>query len=203
MRNSNLNCSAGFNALASGFVAAGLALAAALVVRSLPVNAQEASAAAAEMTLKGGTWTDVQDLIAAHPGKIVVVDVWSTACLPCMSEFPGLVALHSKYPKDVLCVSFNIDYVGIKSRPADTYRERVEKFLSKQKAVFPNFLCSKEADAVFAELKLTSIPAVYVFGRDGKLAKRFDDSLLEDGEEEAFTYKDDINPFVESLVNQK
>ena len=33
-----------------------------------------------------------------------------------------------------------------------------------------------------------------------KLLKRFDDSLLVDGKEEAFTYKDDINPYVEGLL---
>ena len=57
-----------------------------------------------------------------------------------------------------------------------------------------------EAEAVFGELKLVSIPAVYVYDREGKLAKRFDSSLLTDGEEEAFTYKDDINPFVDELL---
>jgi hypothetical protein len=53
---------------------------------------------------------------------------------------------------------------------------------------------------VFQSLELSSIPAAYIYGTDGKLLKRFDDSLLVDGKEEAFTYKDDINPFVEGLL---
>lgn len=155
---------------------------------------------AATVSLKTGTWKDVQNYVEQHPGKVVIVDIWSTSCLPCMQEFPGLVELQEAHPDHVVAVSFNIDYAGIKSRPPEYYRERVEKFLTERKAAFRNYLCTTEAGDVLDDLKLNSIPAVYVFGKDGKLAKRFDDSLLEPGEEEAFTYKKDINPFVESLI---
>lgn len=165
--------------------------------------ATEETPAVPEVKLKAGTWDDVKQIITMNPGKIVIVDVWSTSCLPCMTEFPGLVALKKQYPDDVVCVSFNVDYSGIKSKPAESYRPKVEKFLNKQEATFTNILSTKAADEVFEELKLVSIPAVYVYGRDGMLAKRFDDSLLEEGEEEAFTYKKDINPFVDGLVAKK
>lgn len=152
------------------------------------------------VSLQAGTWKDVEALVAANPGKVLVVDIWSTSCLPCITEFPNLITLQKTYGDKLLCVSFNVDYVGIKSKPAETYRERVEKFLKKEQAEIPNFLCSLPSDAVFEELKLTSIPAVYVFARDGKLARRFDDSLLVDGKDEAFTYAADINPFVKTLL---
>lgn len=155
----------------------------------------------ADVSLKAGTWKDVEALVAANPGRIVVVDIWSTSCLPCITEFPNLITLQKTHGDKIVCVSFNVDYVGIKSKPPETYRERVEKFLKKEQAEIPNFLCSLPSDAVFEELKLTSIPAAYVFGRDGKLAKRFDDSLLVDGKEEAFTYAADINPFVKTLLS--
>ncbi|MEY2724427.1 MAG: hypothetical protein RLZZ458_294, partial [Planctomycetota bacterium] len=120
--------------------------------------------------LTAGTWKDVELLVGKNRGKVVVVDVWSTSCAPCMEEFPGLVRLHREHGKDVVCVSFNVDYVGIPSKPADFYRPRVEKFLNKQQASFVNLLCTQESDAFFAARELSSIPAVYVFGRDGKLA---------------------------------
>lgn len=157
---------------------------------------------APEVTLTDGTWKDVEALVGKHMGKVIIVDIWSTSCLPCMTEFPHLVELQKAHGEKLVCVGFNVDYVGIKSKPATYYRERVEKFLTKQKAGFTNILSNTEADKVFQTLELSSIPAVYVFGTDGKLAKRFDDSLLSDGEEEAFTYKEDINPFVEDLVKQ-
>jgi thiol-disulfide isomerase/thioredoxin len=162
-----------------------------------------ADTAASEVTLDTGTWKDVEAIVTKNRGKIVVVDIWSLSCLPCMEEFPNLVALQKKSPEEIVCVGFNVDYAGIKTKPPETYRPRVEKFLKKNAAAFPNILSSVEAEAVFGELKLVSIPAVYVYDREGKLAKRFDSSLLTDGEEEAFTYEDDINPFVDELLKSE
>ena len=150
--------------------------------------------------LTAGTWKDVEALVAKNTGKIVVIDVWSTSCLPCMTEFPHLVEMHQKHGAKVVCISFNVDYVGIKSKPAATYAKKVEEFLQKHKATCNNILSSMPSDEVFQSLELSSIPAAYVYGTDGKLLKRFDDSLLVDGKDEAFTYKDDINPFVEKLL---
>ncbi len=39
----------------------------------------------------------LQKLIASKQGKVVVLDVWSTGCPPCMKSFPDLVALQRKY----------------------------------------------------------------------------------------------------------
>lgn len=156
-----------------------------------------------EVTLRDGTWQDVQTLVQSHKGKVVIVDIWSTSCLPCMEEFPGLVKLHREFGDKVVCVSFNVDYVGIRSKPASTYRPRVEEFLRGQKAAFVNYLSTVESDRIFETLELSSIPAVLVYGADGTLAKQFDGSLLQDGDEEAFTYKRDIHPFVADLLKQK
>ncbi|HQX52607.1 MAG TPA: TlpA family protein disulfide reductase [Planctomycetaceae bacterium] len=153
-----------------------------------------------EVKLKTGTWKDVEALVAKSKGKLVVVDVWSTSCLPCMTEFPHLVELHKKYGEKIVCVSFNVDYVGIKSRPVTKYEKKVEEFLQKHNAICTNFLSSMPSGEVFQSLELSSIPAAYVYGTDGTLLKRFDDSLLVDGKEEAFTYKEDINPYIEGLL---
>ena len=47
------------------------------------------------------------------------------------------------------------------------------------------------------KLKIASIPAVFVFGVDGKLARMFDESSGE-----SFTYEKDVTPFVKELVAQ-
>lgn len=167
------------------------------------LHAEEKAVAAeeAKIALTAGTWDNVLEQVKANKGRIVVVDIWSTSCLPCMTEFPNLVELQKTHGDKVACISFNVDYVGIKSKPAEFYRARVEAFLTKQKATFSNVLCNVESDKVFEKLELSSIPAVYVFDAEGKEVRRFDDSLLEDGEEEAFTYKADINPFIKDLVD--
>ena len=168
----------------------------------LQAEEKAAESEKANITLTAGTWDNVLEQVKANKGRIVVVDIWSTSCLPCMTEFPNLVELQKTHGDKIACISFNVDYVGIRSKPAEFYRERVATFLTKQEATFSNILCTVESDKVFEKLELSSIPAVYVFNAEGKEVKRFDDSLLEDGEEEAFTYKADINPFVKSLVDQ-
>lgn len=155
-----------------------------------------------KVDLETANWAKVMKEVASHKGKVVVLDLWSTSCLPCMQEFPRLVALQKRFPRDVVCLSLNLDYAGIKSKPPEFYRPRVEKFLGRVKPDFKNFLCITEANEFFDSIKLGSIPAVLVYGPDGKLAQRFDDKMLEPGEEEPFNYEQDINPFVKDLVQK-
>lgn len=128
--------------------------------------------------------------IDAHRGKIVVMDVWSTSCEPCMREFPGLVELHRKWgPSKVACLSLCVDYIGGKKRTPDYYREGALEFLKGQKAAFENFLCTDKDSVVYEKLESTdaSIPLVFVYDAKGVLAKRFDNL---DPKKPAFTYAD-------------
>ena len=159
------------------------------IIEDLKVNLQE------------GTWKDVTALVKESTGKVVVVDLWSTSCLPCVEEFPHLVKLQKQHKENLVGVSFNLDYAGIRSKPPTYYRPRVEKFLKKEKAELHNFLSTDEAIEVMDALDILSIPAVYVYDKSGKLVKRFDESTLKDGEDKAFTYEKDINPLVEKLLN--
>lgn len=176
-----------------------------VAVTAMPLTADETAAPAASpngVPLKAADWDEVVRFVVGHPGKIVVVDLWSTACLPCMEEFPNLVRLQQQHGDKIVCVSVNMDYAGIKSRPPEYYRPRVEKFLTEHNASLHNFLCTNEANEVFEKVKINSIPAVFVFGRGGKLIKRFDESLLKEGAEEAFTYKDDVTPYVNKVITK-
>ena len=153
----------------------------------------------AAVTLDIKNWDETLALVAKHKGKIVVLDVWSTSCEPCMVEFPHLVELHKQHGSDKLvCMSASCDYAGIKSKPPESYRDRVLKFLTQQNATFQNVLLNVESDTLFEKMELASIPAVYVFGRDGKVAKRFDNDNAKPGED--FTYTKDILPYVEKLL---
>ena len=134
-------------------------------------------------------------------GKVVIVDLWATSCVPCMKEFPHLVELSKKHPKKLVCVSFSCDFYGVASKPPSYYRPRVEKFLKSKKATFKNFISTTPSDDLFEKIKLASIPAVLVFGPDGKLAKRFDNDDIKD-DEDPFSYKKQINPLVEKLVKK-
>ena len=127
-----------------------------------------------------------------------MVDVWSTACEPCMKEFPHLITLQNRFPDDVVAISFDIDYAGIKNKPLAYYRDRVLQFLGSQaESRAFHRMCTTPSDELLVETKLDSIPAIYVYGRDGTLAMRFDGSNRQ-GEE--VSYENQVIPFVQDLI---
>ena len=162
-----------------------------------PVSDEGASAEKVQLTI--ATFDELQVSIKASKGKIVVVDYWSTSCPPCMTEFPGLVAIHNELPHyQVRCVSASLDYEGLADFPIEEARKSALDFLEQQKATFDNFILSEDSLTVMDDkLKIASIPAVFVFGIDGKLARMFDESSGE-----SFTYENDVTPFVNELVSQ-
>jgi len=119
--------------------------------------------------LTTGTWDDVQTRVNQCRGKVVVLDLWSTSCEPCVRELPQLAKLQQAHSDDIICISLNVDYVGMKSKPPKYYRERVQRVLELCQSHVINYLCTIEADVVFRELNLSSIPAVYVYGAGAQL----------------------------------
>lgn len=157
----------------------------------------------AALTPRMVDWAGVQSEVAKHLGKVVVLDVWSTACEPCMREFPHLVALQAEHPEDVVCIAFSVDYAGIKSKPPEFYLPRVTEFLASQKAEqVTHLMSSVAADDLFMEMDLDSIPAIYVYDREGKLSKRFDNRTPAEGEE-GISYPKQVLPLVAELIESR
>jgi hypothetical protein len=95
-------------------------------------------------------------------------------------------------------VSASLDYDGLPDYPIEDCRKAALEFLEQKKSTLDNFILSDESLTVMDDkLRIASIPAVFVFDVDGKLARQFDES---DGE--SFTYQKDITPFVTELVSQ-
>src|SRR4051794_40855379 len=76
---------------------------------SMSPNAHAADAASTEakVELKTASWDQALELVGKNKGKIVVLDIWSSSCQPCVKEFPGLVKLQKDHPQDIVCISFN------------------------------------------------------------------------------------------------
>jgi thiol-disulfide isomerase/thioredoxin len=127
--------------------------------------------------------------VAAHRGKVVVLDCWSTSCPPCVREFPGLVRLAAAHPQGVACLSLSFDYEGIGS--AEDVAAGVREFLASVGAGrIENLLSREEADVMYRKLELDSVPAVFVWRPDGSLARRFDDDDAKRRLGRPFTYTD-------------
>jgi thiol-disulfide isomerase/thioredoxin len=159
------------------------------------------SGAAKAIELREMNWEQLQELVASHKGKVVVVDIWSTSCEPCLREFPHLVKMQQRHPDDVVCISFDCDYIGVKKKPVAYYRERVLKSLEGHGAGgIINVISTLAADELFEKIDVDSIPAVYVYDRTGKLSKRFDNRTPAGGDDEGISYEKQIDPLVAELV---
>jgi thiol-disulfide isomerase/thioredoxin len=152
-----------------------------------------------EVTVTVASWAEVQDMVSSHAGKVVVVDLWSTWCVPCMREFPNLVKLQDQFPDKVACISVNLNYDGSADAPPESHREEVLKFLTKRRAGFQNVICSDPDEKMYTLLDLGAIPAIYIYDAQGKVHTRFDNDTGEYGAE-GFTYKDHVIPLVEEII---
>ena len=163
-------------------------------------TAEDAKPIKEKLTLTVASWADAQRIVANQKGKIVVLDLWSTGCQPCVKEFPQLVKLQNSFPKDVVCISFNTNYIGV-GKPEDELVD-VHKFLAKQNAQLINLLSNEADEDLYKRVGIASIPVVQVYGRDGKLVKQFDNEKDEYGKE-GFTYEKHVTPYVTKLVETK
>jgi len=152
------------------------------------------------VTLKVASWDDVKEEIAQQKGRIVVLDLWSTGCQPCVKEFPNLVKLQAAHPDEVVCISFNTNYIGT-GKPEDELPD-VLKFLTRQKAHLINLLSSEADEDLYKRVGIASIPVVQVYDRNGKLARQFDNEKDEYGKD-GFTYEKHVTPYVNKLVESK
>ncbi len=177
-----------------------LALLAAVLIPVIGgVAASADKGASTKVSLREASWKQVEGLIKKHRGKVVVVDIWTTTCPCCVEKMPEFVALVKKFGrKRIACISVNCDYDGVKSKPPKFYRAGVLKVLKKHNAAFDNVMLNVSFLNFLESMKLESTPAVYVYGADGKLAKRFDN---DNAQKEADEFgMDDVVSLIQRLL---
>ncbi len=135
-------------------------------------------------------YKQLRGIIKAHRGHIIVMDVWAQFCQPCRRQFPRLVKLSHNYAdQGVVCVSVSVDDPG--------ERDSVLKFLKSKKAAITNFLLDEDPSVWQDKWDITAIPAVFVYGVDGKIAAKFDHNEPQND----FSY-DDVEDAVDELLKR-
>jgi len=160
------------------------------------VLAVEGPAPAGEVKLIPVKWEAYLAEIASHnSAKLVVVDAWATWCGPCMANFPHLVEMHRKYSdKGLVAISLSLDEADLPKKVA-----AATAFLKEKKATFTNLILEAANDeAAFDKLNIGAIPAVFVYGPDGKEIKRF----TMDDPKDQFTYEQ-VEAFVKDYLDGK
>jgi hypothetical protein len=97
--------------------------------------------------------------------------------------------MHKKYKKE----DFTAISVALDDPERKGIREKLLKFLKEKNAVFANFQLNETEEVWQEKLKIDGPPAVFVFDRDGKSAKKFN---------EKFTYED-VEKVVTELMKKK
>jgi thiol-disulfide isomerase/thioredoxin len=125
------------------------------------------AAHAQDISLEIAGREDYDALIAAHAGKVVVVDFWATWCGPCVEQFPHTVQLSRKFdPAEVAVVSVSMD------EPSD--QESVQAFLQDAGAEFENLISKygvgQEGFEAF-EITDGAIPHYKVYDQAGELRR--------------------------------
>jgi thiol-disulfide isomerase/thioredoxin len=157
--------------------------------------------ASSGVPIRLASWEETEQLIAAKKGTVVVLDVWSTWCVPCVREFPGLVALHEKYGDQAACMSLNCNYTGAEGESPEDSRAQIERFLAEKGAHFENVISTTPDEEILQILGAAAVPIVRVYDKEGKLRKQFVNDDLEYGDE-GFTYDDHIAPLVGELISE-
>ena len=137
-------------ALAAMLVACGSEAPAVAVGRPVP--------AYAATPLTGGPGS-----LAELRGRVVLLNVWATWCVPCRTELPELQSLHVRYaPQGLALIGVSID--------AGADADRVKEYAQARGVRYALWLDAD--DRISATFYAVGVPATYVIGRDGVLRWR-------------------------------
>jgi peroxiredoxin len=102
--------------------------------------------------------------LAAHKGKVILLDFWATWCPPCKVEIPWFVEFQEKYgPKGFIVIGVSVD------DPADTLKPFGEKY----KVNYPMLVGDGRSDIKGPRgyNAAWGLPKTFVIGRDGNICK--------------------------------
>ena len=138
----------------------------------------------------GFTFQSVGDrsaVLAPKPGKILVIDFFSTTCVPCLAELPELSAVRTE-----LSQNHDIDFVLVASELGSDTPERFRSFAQKRHVTIP--LAFDPGGKVFESFGLHGVPALVVLDRTGRVR------LTRKGYNAAeTTFRRDLVEFLKSL----
>ena len=76
---------------------------------------------------------ELNDIIKNREGKVLLINIWATWCVPCKEEFPDLIKFIETYGDKVELIGISIDY-------SDEVESKIIPFLSKLNPNFVNYV---------------------------------------------------------------
>jgi thiol-disulfide isomerase/thioredoxin len=114
--------------------------------------------------------TSFPKMVATHKGKILLVDVWATYCVPCRAEMPQLVKLSEKLR------GRGLDFVTLSTDESEN-EAAAFKMLMENSVAAPFFLKKVSDDDKFYNLVdpkwSGEMPAMFIYDRSSKRVRSF------------------------------
>ena len=108
----------------------------------------------------------LQNIVHRRNGKILILNVWATWCLPCAEEFPDLNKIALGYDTD------KVEVVGVSLDYADERESKVIPFIEKNNVPFKIYLAHFDSQEEFIDSVQKSwsgaIPATFIYDRNGR-----------------------------------
>jgi thiol-disulfide isomerase/thioredoxin len=115
----------------------------------------------------------VRDVLAGQPAPVLLVNVWSTWCDPCLEEMPGLIELGRSYrPRGVQLVLISVD--------ARTERDNALRVLRQNRAPEPAFWKSGPDDPFIEALHPEwsgALPVTLLLDRDRRVRRMWEEPV--------------------------
>ena len=140
--------------------------------------------------LKNTTIAELEDEIAIHKGKVVLIDVWFLGCEPCVKRFPKFVEIHNELKSEgLVCLTVDVYEEELKKR------DKVLEFLKEKGADTLNFIVADNIarrDAWQKKYDAEGTPSYVIFDRQGRHVRT---PQPED--------KENISRFLKKLLSEK
>jgi peroxiredoxin len=97
-------------------------------------------------------------------GKIVIMDFWYKACIPCQRQMLDLEKLHHNFNKD------KVVFIGVNTID-DPVKDKLKLFLTNRNITMPSVYNGKKIESSY---KVVGSPVLYIIGKTGKVLYALD-----------------------------